>query len=788
VIELIIIDPALEIRLPESLDRTIASPADYVEGYHHIANSIHTGKNLRVLVTNRRVSRWLKVMAEKYGYEYVVVEELTPRHVFQDQTGIMDLPEEVTDSRLLDSGLLDLQIPAAPGASFDDYLLRVFFGDFLTLPNGLRRISDIITGYDPQQWAEALERPLVREIFQRRIRLLRDELQSQGQVAELQLLDWIDVSPQVLIRSLFALKVLTSYPEELGYRVFGSIYRDLKRSNLDLRRVPPVLRGNEQTLNEINLYLERVLATPGEWELDSLLEHVSGCLEIEFDAIERLLALGAFEVSRDPVRRIQAKFTSLQSSPRIAQALADLDLLITRNPPSPPDPSWDADSWIQWATQDYLPYRYWLENTGRLDDQIGEIANTYAEWLYRNYGQLLYHSDRMVWKALLNLREEMKEHSGPVLVVVIDNFNTKFYSDLRIPMQHQGFYEHHVHYCFSLLPSCTEVSKRALMTGHYAPFPETAYQNQVEGAWSGRLGKRIKYLGSIGELRRISEHQHDIYFLNYLPLDMTLHQNESQTGVSHAQAVRNYLSLLAQDVSAFSRRIGAERDLMVVVVSDHGSTRIPRGTVNVIQKKYYQERAQDRHHRYIAISDHELERLPKNVKFDCFVFRRDSFELSTNYLVARRLYRFLPTDDDAYIHGGLTPEETLVPLAIYRPATISPKPLTVILLDSAPIYTGTKVDLRLEITNINNYPCRRLAIEFDDPNIEAERRMIPEIPRLDRVTVEIPGRCPRTADASARRLKACLSFDFLGQPWEYEIGIPVVIVEPAKAKFDLDNL
>ena len=80
------------------------------------------------------------------------------------------------------------------------------------------------------------------------------------------------------------------------------------------------------------------------------------------------------------------------------------------------------------------------------------------------------------------------------------------------------------------------------------------------------------------EILAISKHfekEHDIYFLNYLPLDITLHQDENQTGLSHSQVIRNYLISLSQDVRAFSERIGADRDLTVVIVSDHGSTRIP---------------------------------------------------------------------------------------------------------------------------------------------------------------------------------------------------------------------
>jgi hypothetical protein len=49
-------------------------------------------------------------------------------------------------------------------------------------------------------------------------------------------------------------------------------------------------------------------------------------------------------------------------------------------------------------------------------------------------------------------------------------------------------------------------------------------------------------------------------------------------------------------------------------------------------------------------------------------------------------------------------------------------------------------------------------------------------------------RCHRTADPSSRRLHARVSYMFLGQRQMDEIDVPVEVVEPAKAKFDLDNL
>ena len=61
-------------------------------------------------------------------------------------------------------------------------------------------------------------------------------------------------------------------------------------------------------------------------------------------------------------------------------------------------------------------------------------------------------------------------NSGPVLVLVIDNFNCKFYRDLARYMQGEGYYCEEPTFYLSMLPSCTEISKKCLLTGQPDPF------------------------------------------------------------------------------------------------------------------------------------------------------------------------------------------------------------------------------------------------------------------------------------------------------------------------------
>lgn len=762
----------------------VTEPSGYIPAYQRILADIRTGEPLDVLVRNRKVAGWLNLMAQRYGPGRIQYKSITVRSYFEEHIGIT-VPQVYSDQDISASGLLQLNIPASGHVSFEEYILETFFGAFLNKPGLIMRVHEILAAYEPGQWTDALNRPLVKRIYLEKFRRLQTE--SAGNPTALLVLQWLEKSPEVYIRNLSALKLVRSYDALIGKRVFGNIFPQLLQLNLDLRHVPLTLVGNENALFEIRTCLSQVESNENAGEaLDTLLDCASGFLEDELLVAVKLLKK-RWQVTIQDVKRISRKFVDLQSQPHIAQVISELELLIAVAEPSEPQENWGEEQWLDWAIKEYLPYRFWLENTSKLNDRVGEIAGKFGDWLFANYGKLLYNSKSMAWKAVLELRERLKAHSGPVLVVILDNFNLKYYSILQQQMKQQAFYEQDLQYCFSMLPTFTEVSKKCIITGSYKPF-EGSYSDTVRSAWEPRLDKKVSYLPNIMELRQVTQRAADIYFLNYIPIDMVLHQPDSQTGISHRQTIQLYLSTLAQDIRAFAHRLGSDRDLMVIFTSDHGSTRIPSQTLNVLNNPFYKKHATDEHHRFLVISDQDAEKLSKETKYDCYVFKRAEYHLPENYLVARRLYRFLSTNDSVYIHGGLTPEEAIVPLAIYQPFITTPRPLKVCLIKPNKIIAGTRLDLVLEITNHNGYPIEQATLEITSANLDIQPSMVDEIPQMDRFELNMKCRCLNGADLSEDTLPIRLSYKVNNQEYEQLVTLPVVFDSMFKAKASLDDL
>ncbi len=769
-------------------DVEVKGVRDYVPAYDRLVRALHAGEDISVAVNNASVAAWLHRLQEHYSSERVRIETLTYHRRLSELWNVQ-VPDWVTEEQIARAQLLEVAISPQPGRNFEDFVLEVFFSPLMAQPRlPLQRLGILLGSYDPAQWSEAMARPLIGDIFRRRLQHWEENAEGAG---EKLIIRWLGQSPQELAQRLALLRVLANYAPEVGRRIIGDQFDPLAELDLDLSDVQISESQIEPALDQIRVHLEQIVRAGSAPEaLEVILTQASGCLEIEFETVDRLLRSGQVSIDRDLVRRVQGFFAPIRHRPHLDQSLADLDLLISKDPPPQPDPDpsnpWSDEQWIEWAAKDYLPYRFWLEEIGQLTGDVGDYANAYAEWLYERYPAMRLSSPRMVYQALPALKGRMTG-DAPVLVLVIDNFNPKFFRDLTRYMQAEGYYSQDVAYYVSMLPSCTEISKKCLFVGQPEPFVGTSYEKVVEETWAKALsGRRVRYLPQVGALRAVKRREHDVYFLNYLPLDMAFHQDEEHVGISHAQAARGYLRAVARDVRAFGERIGAARDLVIIVISDHGSTRIPAEAPNLIDSAFFARRALDKHHRYARISDGELHQLPDNVQYQCYTFERERFGLGENYLAAKAHYRFLPTTGSTYIHGGLTPEETLVPVAVFIPVTVSPKPLSVRLLGKD-FYYARKSEIPLELVNTNAYPCQSVRVEVQNPNVDTPGVELDTLAPMSQEVVKLEARF-RRSPGGLDALHIRLTYDFLGQPQQQEITEAVEMKSMMAQAFDLQEL
>jgi hypothetical protein len=770
----------------EEAEQHISKVVDYVPAYREIVEALRRDESLTVSIEReaRVCEAWLKRMAQQRGERHFKFINVTPRSRLAERWNV-EVPTWVSDRDIQQTGLLNEPVSVRPGESFQDAVLRYFYSPHLTHPRlPMLQIVDLLNDLMGSLPESGRETRLLQRVYRRRLDRWMDAARSEGERLLVQLLrDALDELYKTVVR----FKVLRGYPPRVGQRAMEERFDQLRTLDLNLTGLTIVEEDIPEAVDQIKVHLSQKVQGEASVDLvETLLAQVSGELEVEFQALHRLIVERDIPVGRSLVNRVCERFAPIRR--RVMDEMEKLALHVPPDRPNPPDPDdeWDAHRWIQWAVEAYLPYRFWLEETERHDEEVANYGAAYADWLAEHYQQLRPTFPHTVYRALHNQMAHL-DGDGPVLFVVIDNFNYKFLDHLERRLEDAGFYCSERTPYLAMLPTCTEVSKKCLFTGSPEPFEATGYERPIRNAWQRRLeGRRLRYLSYLGALKETQAREHDVYFLNHTLVDEALHRSEKELGISHAKAVRRRLGDLVEAIEMFARYIGAERELTVIVCSDHGSTRIPAEAANLIDQAFYEERLDDPHHRYIAVSDDGMDALPDNVDFECYRFRRKVFGLNTNYVVARGYGRFKETDETAYVHGGLTPEETIVPLSVFQPVVEAPKALTVRLLEDDFRY-GTKATIHLELVNVNPYPCLDLRVEVLDENVDCEPSELEALGGHEDIELNIPARIWRR-DEKVTNLRLQVSYQALGERRQQVEVLAITMSSMMESGFDLEDL
>lgn len=712
---------ANRLREPSSGTLVVERIADYATACVALRSAIANKKPLAVNVRNRVIAHWIGAYAATFGASSVTITDYTPRTALSEKWHT-PIPASISDADIMLSRLLDISLSSRSGQEFNDLVLSHFYGELMahsTFP--LLNMAHVLNGYDEDKWKQAGCRPVVARALKERLQQWWDLGQNDSIRT---LVSALRDDPGGLRRDLRVYKLLQNYPAHLGQKLLGSHWDAFRKLKVDPDPVD-LAHDTSDVIQEIKYYLTGVsdkVATLSD--LQDLLQEMSGWLPEEFGFVEDLLRKNAGWISSDLLRSIEMRFSPICS--RFGQTLSNLRGLIQPPFPNAPDSDWTASEWLTWVRESYMPYYSWLEAQNTQNDIIAEYAGSFADWYFANFPVLKNsHPECFAYGALYMERDRIKQADAVTLVLLIDNFNFVYFETLCQIFQAQGILRSSDAPLFSLIPTATVVNKAALIAGtaNMDDVLPNGYPALVAQQWHDKYGKKkAAYLPNIGAFQAISQLNSDIYFLNFLPIDEALHQDAQVTGRPHSEIIYDYLTTIAKSVANFAKQFQLEKRLGVYVISDHGSTRIARDVVNVLDKNFYKPQAEEKHHRFISVNDEKFNALPQMVEQQCYKIDRHTFDTKHNYLAARRYYRFLTTSDSFYVHGGLMPEEVVVPFARFTLTSIVPKPPTISMPKAEFRYKPEQVFV--EIGNPNSIPLEAISVRligYDAQEIHLEK-------------------------------------------------------------------
>lgn len=781
----IIGDPA-QLLSPTEFECVIADVPDYVPAVQRIKQAVKAKEALRVLVHDSACTVWLERFANSYGDDLVNYTIRTVRGLLAERWQT-EIPPEVTDDAILASDFLKAEIVPRTGQSYAEIVLEHYWGEFFTfIQFPFKLAGDLIANLESSRWQANRELPLVMRVLESRQQAW---LEQATRPNHQKLIRAVFETPEMLRIHMGRYKLLQSYPAQLGKAVLAEWYTLFKNLGLDptLIDIDGLDLGN--TIQEIEYYLNGLSSSIfSQADIENVLDQMSGFLVEEFEWVTMRLRdkQAVMQPNQQLLQRIASQFRPIQ--PQIETGLEALQLLIP--PAYPPDPAKNdtVEDWFQWAVYHYMPYRFWLEENDRWDETVAGYAIRYADWFYENYTDHKYqYQERWVF-SLLNQAGANLAQGRKILFIIVDNFNFKYLRTLKSHFNYRGFQVVEERPVWSLMPTATEISKLGLVAGEtdLKKVQRYDYPDILKKNWKDHFaGYQMTYLPKLQHLQERNRFDEDLILLNYLPIDDVLHKDEGRIGSTHTVEIQNYIKTLVEAISQFAKRARVEQDLVIYVASDHGSTKIPPDLDNPIDDKFYRKQAEDRHHRYISVPKSKAAKPTAYDEAHCYIIRADVCGTKKDYFVPRGYGRFITTKESLYVHGGLTPEETIVPFCRLERAEIEAKQPDFRLPDNVIRYS-VKANLVFVVGNPNDYEITNIELNIAESDLPGP--FVEAIPAGISTEVTLPVRIKRQPGVSMlESITVEGKFELQGKRFAIQpIAIPVKVRSLMESKTDFD--
>ncbi|MFC6593157.1 hypothetical protein ACFP81_15220 [Deinococcus lacus] len=322
-------------------------------------------------------------------------------------------------------------------------------------------------------------------------------------------------------------------------------------------------------------------------------------------------------------------------------------LPVTLPSPAPENPA----AWGDWMRREYLPYR-----TAQQADQqaLLPIQRDFAERFLRLYSTAVSvgtHADYLVWRRSAALRQSERL----TLVVIADGLS--FY-DLSLLQGHltrmdtaQRLSDCGVQVAFPALPTITHQAKPSLVRGVAPVLCKDAESLGVNFTAETKIETAL-HSGSKG----------DVVFWNYVKTDKLYH-DAATISQARTEANATLMALAERILGLMLNAIPADVPAQLVITSDHGRLLMPAQRT-VIPPKGFRPESRAAFGEWDVIPAEGFE-----LRDEYALLGRTRFGLNEDAAVMWGNQMFFTangaTGGEVFPHGGITPEEVLIPWAVY---------------------------------------------------------------------------------------------------------------------------
>lgn len=443
--------------------------------------------------------------------------------------------------------------------------------------------------------------------------------------------------------------------------------------------------------------------------------------------------------------------------------------------------------WQHWATTSFIPYKFWLDQLpSHTEEQLIAVekpATAYGDWLFNNYAALLSHGSILTNRSVRGrIADLLATPSSRVLWLIIDGFPSAYLPLLLAALRKHGLNQLHTDYALAPLPTITKIGMPALLNGlrpddpAFIPYPK--YEEALSDAFPGYTTVQSSAVGNFQQTLAAST---DLCCLHWWELDTYQHKAQHHIKGTRTDHIRRELNEYIGELADELRRLPG-RKTRLVISTDHGATRCLRNKSGITNHKI-NEAATARHERCVKLEGKLLNE-KEHIDAEETYFLPPALTHNPDPWVVARGYRYFGSNDHGYRHGGLTPEETIVPLVVAEIGAFTGKPLRLTYLETRPLVLGnTLTDAALLLQNPNDFAVQLNEISLLNDS-KAIAQLATELAAGAKLPIKLTFKLPRNQPILQGQVSVIVTVGYTVQGELYSDHLPLSITLPMS---DLDD-
>jgi hypothetical protein len=333
-------------------------------------------------------------------------------------------------------------------------------------------------------------------------------------------------------------------------------------------------------------------------------------------------------------------------------------------PPLPPRKCPDTpEAVLAWFKKEYLPYREWQHSTGSQDglDIIKFAARDFAQWYLTQYPRALAGAPMQEWISFNKIRNLDRVEESIILIIVLDGLHLP---DARSLLQSIQAKTHRLSIIaddlvFAPIPTVTQFAKDSLFKG--VPPNKTQLVDPVATILPEDKSPAHKLATS---------HAGRTYLWRVLEPDRTYHHKNTSENLR--QDIEGRLEAEALKIKEIIEELPSKLLLQIIIATDHGRL------LSLSEKRIPVPPGLTSHGR--AAWGEILKIFPESgffVEDDIAYLYGDSYGMSEDIAIPLDESSFKGDDNrggrELYPHGGLFPEEVIIPWIVLARDVVRPK-------------------------------------------------------------------------------------------------------------------